>query len=53
MDIKEHLNKAFQYISAIAVTGDAVDLMAAARKELKAAYAEIKKGETDGGQNDK
>lgn len=53
MDVSERLNKAYQYLSAIPVTGDSVDLMAAARQEIKAAYAEIKKGETDGGQNDK
>lgn len=40
MDIKDHVKKAFDLISAIPVTGDNVDIMCAARQELRAAYKE-------------
>lgn len=53
MNITERLNKAYQFLSAIPVSGDSVDLMAAARQEIKAAYAELKRSEADGGQVDK
>ena len=36
--IKEHINKAFTYISTMLVKGDAVDYVAAARYELKEAF---------------
>lgn len=38
MNIKEHITKAFDLISVIPVTGDNVDIMCAARSELRAAY---------------
>ena len=45
--LKTHLDKAFQYISALQVNGDAVDLVALARAELRAAWKELEK-ETEG-----
>lgn len=45
--VKNHLDKAFQYISALQVNGDAVDLVALARAELRAAWKELEK-ETEG-----
>ena len=38
MDTKEHIKKAFDLIGAIPVTGDSVDIMCAARQELRTAY---------------
>lgn len=38
MDTKEHIKKAFDLIGAIPVTGDNVDIMCAARQELRTAY---------------
>lgn len=52
-DIAEKLNRAYQFLSAIPVSGDSVDLMAAARQEIKTVYAELKRSEADGGQVDK
>lgn len=37
-EIKQHLEEAFQLLSSIPVKGDAVDVMAAARANLRAAY---------------
>ena len=37
-EIKKHLEEAFQLASSIPVKGDAVDVMAAARANLRAAY---------------
>lgn len=48
-DIAEKLNRAYQFLSAIPVSGDSVDLMAAARQEIKTVYAELKRSEADGG----
>lgn len=36
------LDEAFQLLSAISVSGDAVDVMAAARNKLRQVYAELK-----------
>ena len=36
--LAEHINKCFTHLSRICVSGDAVDVMAAARQELRAAY---------------
>lgn len=50
--LKNHLDKAFQYISKLPVTGDAVDLMALVRMELRSAWKEVEKlteGETENG----
>ena len=38
--LKNHLDQAYRYISKIPVSEDAVDLMALARRELRAAYKE-------------
>ena len=37
-EIKQHLEEAFQLASSISVKGDAVDVMAAVRNNLRAAY---------------
>ena len=37
--IKDHLNKAYQYLSKLQVSGDAVDLMAMIRIEMRNAWA--------------
>lgn len=37
-DIQSKINEAYKMISAISVSGDAVDVMAAARGALKEAY---------------
>lgn len=44
------LDKAFQLLSAIAVSGDAVDIMAAARNEIRQVYAELQR--LEGEKND-
>lgn len=36
--IKQHLEEAFQLLSSIPVKGDAVDVMAVVRNNLRAAY---------------
>ncbi len=53
--LRKHLDQAYRYISKIPVCEDAVDLMALARRELRAAYKEAenlteqaKEGDTDG-----
>ena len=38
--IKQHLDRAYSYLSKIPVTGEAVDLMAIVRQELRTAYQE-------------
>lgn len=48
-DILKDLEVAYQMISAIAVSGDAVDLMSAARAKIRSVCAELSKQETDGG----
>ncbi len=50
-DILKDLDAAFRLISAIPVSGDAVDMMATARNKLRAVYAELQKkveGEKNG-----
>lgn len=37
-DLQEKINEAFKLISTISVSGDAVDIMAAARACLRSAY---------------
>lgn len=51
-EILTRLDRVLRLISVIPVTGDAVDIMAAARQELRAACAELKKEAEDGGQID-
>lgn len=48
MELQESIIQAFEYIKAIPVTGDAVELMAAAKDALRRAYklAEDKPEET-------
>lgn len=41
----KRLDKAYKLISGIPVTGDAVDMMALARMELRAAYAAVEEME--------
>lgn len=48
-DMLKNLEVAYQMISAIAVSGDAVDLMSAARAKIRSVCAELDKVETDGG----
>ena len=54
-EIKQHLEEAFQLISSIPVKGDAVDVMAVVRADLKNAYhlinekeKSVKEGAEDG-----
>ena len=50
-EVNEKLNKVFKWLSAIPVSGEAMDLMFAAKQELRAAYKilnESKKEDTDG-----
>ena len=37
-EIKQHLEEAFQLVSSIPVKGDAVDVIAVVRSDIKAAY---------------
>ena len=41
MEMKKHLERVFQIISAMPVTGDNQDLAVAAKNELRAALAEF------------
>ena len=52
-ELMKHIYQAFGYLSSIPVAGDAVELMAAARRELKTAFSLAKGGEDDGKQGDK
>ena len=36
--VKEHMDKAYAWLSKIPVTGEAVDALAMARQELRAAF---------------
>lgn len=49
-DIQKELNDAYRMLSIIQVSGEAVDVMAAVRSKLKAAYklADDNKGEENG-----
>ena len=50
-EVSEKLNKVFKWLSAIPVSGESVDLMFAAKQELRAAYKilnETSKEDTDG-----
>lgn len=49
-DLQKELDAAFKLLSAVPVSGDAVDVMAAARERLRAAYklAEEKEGGGNG-----
>lgn len=53
-EIQKRLDKAFSLISAIPVSGDAVEIMAMAREHLRSAYNLAGEGGCkDGGQNDR
>lgn len=53
-EIQKQIDGAFTLISAIPVSGDAVEIMAMARKHLKSAYNLAGEGgQEDGGQNDR
>ena len=45
MEMKKHLERVFQIISAMPVTGDNQDLAVAAKNELRAALDELQKTE--------
>lgn len=48
MSVAEHIDRAYLYLSKIPVIDEAVDAMAMARQELRAAYREAKETEKDG-----
>ena len=48
-EIKSETTEALRILSMLAVSGDAVDLMAAVRAKLKKALKLMEEGETDGG----
>lgn len=50
-EIQKEIKEAFELVSAILVSGDAVDVMAAARNHLRTAYgmAKSEEAEKDGG----
>ena len=45
MEMKKHLERVFQIISAISVTGDNQELEVAAKNELRAAFEEMQQTE--------
>ena len=45
MEMKKHLERVFQIISAMPVTGDNQDLAVAAKNELRAAMDKLQKSE--------
>ena len=47
-EVKKHLDTAFQLISTVPVKGDAVEVMAAARANLRAAYQLLDKQKEPG-----
>lgn len=51
-EILTRLDRVLRLISIIPVSGDEVDVMAAARQELRTACAELKKEVDNGGQVD-
>lgn len=50
--MKEHIQKAYEFVSRIPVTGENVDLMAAVRHELRVAYREAEREEAEKEQKD-
>ena len=44
----KHIEEAFRLISNIPVTGDNVEIMAAAKNELRAAFRDLKEEKKDG-----
>lgn len=52
-ELQKTINEAFEYICAIPVTGDAVEIMAAAKDALRRAYALAEdKGKEDKGSDE-
>lgn len=47
-DLQKEINQAFKLISAVPVSGDGVDVMAAAREHLRTAYQMAAPTEEDG-----
>lgn len=47
-DLIQHLNNAYNVLERIPVSGEAVELMALARQELRTAYKLAKEEEADG-----
>lgn len=50
--VQKCLNKAYEYISKLQVSGGAVDLVALARAELRQAWKETEETETEGNANE-
>ena len=46
-EIKQHLEEAFQLVSSIPVKGDAVDVMAVVRSDIRAAYHRLEQKEAE------
>lgn len=46
-EVKKHLEEAFQLLSSIPVKGDAVDVMAAVRVNLRSAYHLLNRQEAE------
>lgn len=51
-DLKKHLDTAFAFLARIPVSGEAVDAMALARQELRAAWKLVSEVKDHGGQDD-
>lgn len=51
--MKKRLETIYKVLSALQVSGDAVDIMAAVRQELRLAIEEAGKEEDDGRQDDR
>lgn len=47
MEVKKLLDEAFRLISSVPVTGDNVDIMAAARNKLRAVYRALDEDKKD------
>lgn len=51
--LHEELKQAYAFLSAIPVSGDHVEIMAAAREHLREAFKLAEKGEDNGGQENR
>lgn len=51
--LREELKQAYAFLSAIPVSGDHVEIMAAAREHLRKAFKLAEKGEGNGGQENR
>lgn len=52
-NLHEELKQAYAFLSAIPVSGDHVEIMAAAREHLRKAFKLAEKGEDNGGQENR